>query len=62
MSVYFQVAICGGCNQFHSYISFIVGILGGLGYMVTTWLVLFKCRVDDPLDATAGKRMQFHYF
>ena len=22
--------------------------------MITTWLVLFKLKIDDPLDATAG--------
>ena len=24
--------------------------------MLSTWLVLFKFKVDDPLDATAGKQ------
>lgn len=25
-----------------------------MSYMITTWLVLFKLKVDDPLDACAG--------
>lgn len=28
--------------------------LHGVSYMITTWLVLFKLKVDDPLDACAG--------
>ncbi|XP_052799363.1 putative ammonium transporter 1 [Mya arenaria] len=47
-----MVAVCAGCNQFKSYFGFITGVLGGIAYMVTTWLVL-KLKVDDPLDATA---------
>jgi len=39
---------------------FLTGILGGLSYMVFTWLVL-KLKVDDPLDATAGKSNTGHY-
>ena len=50
-----QVASCSGCNQYESYIAMVVGILGGTAYMITTWLVLFKLRIDDPLDATAGE-------
>lgn len=28
--------------------------LHGVSYMITTWLVLFELKVDDPLDACAG--------
>jgi ammonia channel protein AmtB len=38
-----------------TYGAFLVGTGGGVAYMVTTWLVLFKLKVDDPLDACAGK-------
>ncbi|XP_062589068.1 putative ammonium transporter 1 [Saccostrea cucullata] len=48
-----MVAICAGCNQMETYAAFIVGIGGGIAYMITTWLVLFKFKVDDPLDACA---------
>ena len=37
-----------------TYAAFIIGIGGGVSYMITTWLVLFKLKVDDPLDACAG--------
>ncbi|XP_045176658.1 putative ammonium transporter 1 [Mercenaria mercenaria] len=47
-----MVAICAGCNQFQTYMGFITGILGGIAYMIFTWLVV-KLKVDDPLDATA---------
>ncbi|XP_055998053.1 putative ammonium transporter 1 [Ostrea edulis] len=48
-----MVSICAGCNQMETYSAFLVGIGGGIAYMVTTWLVLFKLKVDDPLDACA---------
>lgn len=51
---YKQVAICAGCNQMETYAAFLIGIGGGVSYMITTWLVLFKLKVDDPLDACAG--------
>lgn len=37
-----------------TYAAFLIGIGGGVSYMITTWLVLFKLNVDDPLDACAG--------
>lgn len=37
-----------------TYAAFLIGIGGGVSYMITTWLVLFKLKVDDPLDACAG--------
>lgn len=51
---YKKVAICAGCNQMETYAAFLIGIGGGVSYMITTWLVLFKLKVDDPLDACAG--------
>ncbi|KAK3591878.1 hypothetical protein CHS0354_005081 [Potamilus streckersoni] len=47
-----MVSICGGCNQYYSYSAFAVGIIGGVSYMIITWLTI-KLKVDDPLDATA---------
>lgn len=37
-----------------TYAAFLIGIGGGVSYMITTWLVLFKLKVDDPLDTCAG--------
>lgn len=37
-----------------TYAAFLIGIGGGVSYMITTWLILFKLKVDDPLDACAG--------
>ncbi|XP_033752653.1 putative ammonium transporter 1 isoform X1 [Pecten maximus] len=48
-----MVAVCGPANQIETYGALCVGAIGGLAYMITTWLVLFKFKVDDPLDATA---------
>ena len=50
---FFQVAVCANCNQTTTYGAFVIGIGGGIFYMIFTWGVL-KLKVDDPLDATAG--------
>lgn len=34
--------------------AFVTGLIGGVVYMLISWLVV-KLRVDDPLDATAGE-------
>ncbi|XP_076114294.1 putative ammonium transporter 1 isoform X1 [Mytilus galloprovincialis] len=47
-----MVAVCASCNQITTYGAFIIGIIGGVMYMITTWTIL-KLKVDDPLDATA---------
>ncbi|KAJ8299374.1 hypothetical protein KUTeg_023434 [Tegillarca granosa] len=47
-----QVSVCAGCNQIETYGAFVMGLIGGVVYMITTWMVI-KFKVDDPLDATA---------
>ncbi|KAJ8306768.1 hypothetical protein KUTeg_015680, partial [Tegillarca granosa] len=48
-----MVSVCSGCNQIETYAAFIMGMAGGVAYMITTRAML-KLKVDDPLDATAG--------
>ena len=50
----FQVSLCSGCNVFHPYASFVIGIIGGMTYVAWSTLML-RVKVDDPLDAVAGK-------
>ena len=50
----FQVSLCSGCNAFHPYASFVIGIVGGMTYVGWSTLML-RVKVDDPLDAVAGK-------
>ena len=52
-----QVALCAGCNAVHPYAAFIIGIIAGMAYVAWSTLVL-RLRVDDPLDAVAGKWYQ----
>ena len=47
-----MVATCSGCNVFASWASFIVGILGGISYIVWHFGML-RLKFDDPLDAVA---------
>ncbi|KAJ8299375.1 hypothetical protein KUTeg_023435 [Tegillarca granosa] len=47
-----EVSVCSGCNQIETYAAFIMGMAGGVAYMITTRAML-KLKVDDPLDATA---------
>ena len=53
----FQVSLCSGCNAFHPYASFVIGIIGGMTYVAWSTLML-RVKVDDPLDAVAGKCRQ----
>ncbi|OWF37328.1 putative ammonium transporter 1 isoform X2 [Mizuhopecten yessoensis] len=48
-----MVSVCGAANQIETYGALCIGAIGGCAYMITTWVVLFKFKVDDPLDATA---------
>ena len=50
----FQVALCAGCNAVHPYAAFVIGIIAGMAYVAWSTLML-RLRVDDPLDAVAGK-------
>ncbi|XP_069115081.1 putative ammonium transporter 1 [Argopecten irradians] len=46
-------AICGAVDAVTTHIAVLIGALGGVTYMFSTWFVLYKIRVDDPLDAAA---------
>ena len=48
------MALCAGCNAVHPYAAFIIGVIAGMAYVAWSTLVLYF-RVDDPLDAVAGK-------
>ena len=49
-----QVALCAGCNAVHPYAAFVIGIIAGMAYVAWSTLML-RFKVDDPLDAVAGK-------
>ena len=49
-----QVSLCAGCNVFHPYASFFIGIIAGMAYVAWSTLML-RLKVDDPLDAVAGE-------
>lgn len=49
-----QVALCAGCNAVHPYAAFVIGIIAGMAYVAWSTLMV-RVRVDDPLDAVAGK-------
>jgi len=53
----FQVALCAGCNAVHPYAAFVIGIIAGMAYVAWS-TVLLRLKVDDPLDAVAGKGQQ----
>ncbi|KAK3102396.1 hypothetical protein FSP39_011122 [Pinctada imbricata] len=48
-----MVSICSSCNEVETYSALATGIIGGVAYMIVTWLMLNKLHVDDPLDACA---------
>ena len=47
------VSITAGCSTVYPWAAFMIGILGGLVYMLASKIVLHVCKVDDPLDAFA---------
>lgn len=49
-----QVAQCSGCNTFHPYAAFVIGIIGGITYVAWS-IAMLRFQIDDPLDAVAGK-------
>lgn len=53
-----MVAACGGCNVYLPWHSVPVGIAAGLVYMALITL-MEKLKIDDPLDAVAGKFINF---
>ncbi len=48
------MAICAGCNVMYMWGAAVVGVLAGLSYLFWSWLMV-KMKIDDPLDAFAGK-------
>lgn len=52
--VFFQVAMCAGCNVVHPYAAFVIGIIAGMAYVAWS-TVMLRVKIDDPLDAVAGK-------
>jgi Amt family ammonium transporter len=45
-----MVCICGGANVFEPWAGFVVGLVGGVVYMIWS-AALQKIKIDDPLDA-----------
>ncbi len=52
-----QVALCAGCNVVHPYAAFVIGIIAGMAYVCWSTVIL-RVKIDDPLDAVAGKLQQ----
>lgn len=46
--------MCAGCNAVHPYAALIIGVIAGLTYVAWSTSML-RLKVDDPLDAVAGK-------
>ncbi len=49
-----MVSACAGCDALQPWAACIVGIGAGLVYILVATLVT-KAKIDDPLDAVAGK-------
>ena len=53
--------MCAGCNVVHPYAAIIIGVIAGMAYVAWSTAVLYF-KIDDPLDAVAGKRTSsFHH-
>ena len=57
----YQVSLCAGCNAVHPYAAFVIGIIAGIAYVGWSTAML-RLKVDDPLDAVAGKFYQTFFF
>ena len=55
-----QVSVCAGCNVIYPWGACIVGTIAGIAYHLWSFIVR-KLKVDDPLDAVAGKLL-FSFF
>ena len=44
------IALCAGCDSFHSWAAVLVGALSGPLFLFCKWLLL-RYKIDDPLDA-----------
>jgi len=47
------VSVTAGCASMETFVSIFVGIIGGLVYMYSSYVLLYKFKVDDPLHASA---------
>eukprot|EP00092_Neocalanus_flemingeri_P000649 GFUD01000691.1.p1 GENE.GFUD01000691.1~~GFUD01000691.1.p1 ORF type:complete len:547 (+),score=127.70 GFUD01000691.1:58-1698(+) len=47
-----MVSLCAGCNFYEPWAALIVGVLGGVGFMIVHFSML-RLKLDDPLDAVA---------
>ncbi|VDI78794.1 ammonium transporter, Amt family [Mytilus galloprovincialis] len=47
-----SVSVAAGCDSYYPYISFVVGLIGGLVYMFYSFVV-YLCMVDDPAETFA---------
>ena len=47
--------MCAGCNVVLPYAAFVIGIIAGIAYVAWSTLVV-KLKIDDPIDAVAGKK------
>ncbi|XP_032222678.1 putative ammonium transporter 1 isoform X2 [Nematostella vectensis] len=45
-----MVSICAGCNAVYPYCALVIGILGGMTYVLWSAAIL-KMKIDDPLDS-----------
>lgn len=50
-----QVSVCAGANVMPMWGAFVSGVVAGHFYYFGS-LLIAKLQIDDPLDATAGKR------
>ena len=46
--------MCAGCNVVYTWGACVIGLVAGIVYSVWS-LIVRKLKVDDPLDAVAGK-------
>lgn len=60
MTIWLQVSICAGANTVRPWAAMVIGVIGGLGLLLSQWAVL-AIKVDDPLDATSGTRESGFY-
>ena len=47
-----MVAQCAGCDEYAPWGALIVGIFGGIAFIIVH-IAMLKCKLDDPLDAVA---------
>lgn len=50
-----MVSSSAGCNLLQSWASFLMGVIASIAYLLTVF-VMERAKVDDPLEAVAGKK------